>query len=240
MDLHNEVSKKFLPYMQKILDLHKGNIISVFIYGLATGKDYSPKVSDINSAFIFKTVTFEAMALSAKWVAAGLSKRIAAPLFLTKEHIQESVDVFPIEYLDMRENHKVLFGEDVFEAIEIQSEHLRLFCEQQLKGKLIRIRQAFLETGGKRKYVEAVLKESLNALFPVIRNCLRLKGVNPPVVKEMIVRQVCHEFNLDDELWLGLFRDRKNDGRIKGRQLEELLEQYLRDIEKIATWVNRL
>ena len=48
------VQNKFIPYLKTMTDLHKNNLISVFIYGSATGKNYIPKISDINSVFILK------------------------------------------------------------------------------------------------------------------------------------------------------------------------------------------
>ena len=35
-----EVQNKFIPYLKKMIDLHKDPLISVFIYGSATGKNY--------------------------------------------------------------------------------------------------------------------------------------------------------------------------------------------------------
>jgi len=92
-----EVANKFIPYLKLMSDIHKDHLISVFIYGSAAGKNYIPKISDINSVFVFKDLAFASLTDSLKIVSKGISKRIAAPLFLTKEHIKTSLDVFPGE-----------------------------------------------------------------------------------------------------------------------------------------------
>lgn len=238
--LPHEVREKFLPYLKTMLDIHRDHVISVFIYGSATGKNYIPKVSDINSAFIFKSLPFLRLEMSLKTVSKGIPKKIAAPLFLTREHIETSLDVFPIEFFDMKENHIVLYGEDILSVLTIKEEHIRLFCEQQIKGKLIRIRQAYLEIGLKKKGMEALLKESLNSLIPVFRNLIRLKGNQPPSAKEEIIRQLCQGFDLDENVFIPIYKDTSNDEKIANQEIVVFLEKYLDQIKKLAVGVDQL
>ncbi len=239
-DIHPNVRQKFMPFMDKMVSLHGQSVISVFLYGSAAGENYIPKVSDINSAFIFKDISSTLLRKSHTLIADALRQRIATPLFLTLDYIRVSLDVFPIEFLDMKEHHIVLYGEDLLKDLEIQTGHLRLFCEQQLKGKFIRIRQAYLEIGGKPPRMEALLKDSMNSLFPVLRNLLRLKGYVPPVNKEQILKDVSREFQLDEGLWLAIYHDRKNDGRIGKKNLDNVIMQYLTQIENLTARVDQL
>lgn len=235
-----KVQNKFIPYLKKMIDAHKDHLISVFIYGSATGKNYIPKVSDINSVFVFKDLSFASLTNSLKLVSKGINKKIAAPLFLTKEHIETSLDVFPIEFLDMKENHILLYGTDVLSALTIKEEHIRLFCEQQIKGKLIRIRQAYLEVGLKKKGMEALLKESLGSLIPVFKNLIRLKGKKPPIEKSEIIKQLCQEFELDENVFLPIYKDTSNDEKIANQEVVVFIEKYLDQIKKLAVGVDRL
>jgi len=238
--LPHEVQNKFIPYLKTLLDLHKDHLISVFIYGSATGKNYIPKVSDINSVFVFKDLAFASLTASLKTVSKGISKKIAAPLFLTEKHIETSLDVFPIEFLDMKENHILLYGKDILLDLEIKEEHIRLFCEQQIKGKLIRIRQAYLEVGLKKKGMEALLKESLNSLIPVFRNLIRLNGKTPPVEKSEIIRELCQEFELEENVFLPIYKDTSNDEKIANQEVVVFIEKYLEEIRKLGLRVDQL
>ncbi|MCK5014516.1 MAG: hypothetical protein KAS66_11915 [Candidatus Omnitrophica bacterium] len=235
-----EVQNKFIPYLKLMSDIHKDHLISVFIYGSAAGKNYIPKISDINSVFVFKNLAFASLTDSLKMVSMGISKRIAAPLFLTKEHIETSLDVFPIEFFDMKENYILLYGTDFLFALTIKEEHIRLFCEQQIKGKLIRIRQAYLEVGLKKKGMEALLKESLNSLIPVFRNLIRLKGKKPPIEKSEIIKQLCQEFELDENVFLPIYKDTSNDEKIANQEVVVFIEKYLDQIKKLAVGVDQL
>ena len=235
-----EVQNKFIPYLKMMIGIHKDRLISVFIYGSAAGKNYIPKISDINSVFIFKDLAFASLTDSLKAVSKGIAKKIAAPLFLTKEHIETSLDVFPIEFLDMKENYILLYGTDLLSSLNIKEEHIRLFCEQQIKGKLIRIRQAYLEVGLKKKGMEALLKESLNSLIPVFRNLIRLKGNQPPTEKGEIIKQLCSEFNLDENVFLPIYKDSSNDEKIANQEVVVFIEKYLTQIKKLAVGVDQL
>ncbi|MDP8216194.1 MAG: hypothetical protein P9L98_02585 [Candidatus Kaelpia imicola] len=238
--LHIEVQKKFIPYLKAMLGIHGGNLISAFVYGSAAGGNYIPKVSDINSAFVFKDLKFSIFKNSLNVVSKGIFKKIAAPLFLTKDYINSSLDVFPIEFLDMKENHILLHGEDILSGLEIKGEHIRLFCEQQIKGKLIRIRQAYLEIGLKRKGLEALLKESLNSLIPIFRNLIRLKEKQPPIDKAEIIGQLCQIFGLDENVFLPIYKDSANDEKIAKQDVVVFLEKYLSQIEKLTGIVDKL
>ena len=249
MDGHNiinaeklppEVQIKFIPYLKTMISIHNRHLISVFIYGSSAGKNYIPKISDINSVFVFKELPFASLTASLKAVSQGIPKRIAAPLFLTSEHIETSLDVFPIEFLDMKENHVLMYGTDLLSGLIIKEEHIRLFCEQQIKGKLIRIRQAYLEVGLKKKGLEALLKESLNSLIPVFRNLLRLKGQKPPIEKTEIIKQLCQTFKLDENIFLPIYKDTSNDEKIADQDVVVFLEQYLTQIKELAAGVDRL
>ena len=140
----------------------------------------------------------------------------------------------------MKENHVLLYGTDILSALKINGEHIRLFCEQQIKGKLIRIRQAYLEVGLKKKGMETLLKESLGSLIPIFRNLIRLKGNQPPTKKEDIIKQLCQEFNLDENIFLPIYKDTANDEKIANQEVVVFLEKYLDQIKKLAIGVDRL
>ena len=238
--LDAQARKVVEPYLNELLKIHQDNIISIFICGSAAGGEYVHRVSSVNLFVILKKLEFEDLRKSLKTISRGINKKITAPLFLTRKHIETSTDVFPIEFLEMKESHVLLYGEDLLTPLEINPTNIRLFCEEQIKGKLIRIRQAYLEIGLKRKGIEALLKESLSSLTPVFRNLIRSRGKVPPVEREQIYNQLCAEFDLDKNVFLAILRDTKNDERIAGQDVETFFEKYIAQIQKLAIAVDQL
>lgn len=229
-----ELKAVIQPYLVKLLEIHKENIISIVLYGSATGKYFIPGKSDINLAVVFKCLGLKQLKESLRVINSGISGRITAPLFLSLSHIETSKDTFPIEFIEIKENNILAYGKDVFGGLEIDEANLRLFCKREIEGKLIRIRQAYLEIGLKKKGVEALMKKSLNSLVPVFRALLRQKSRKPPVDKEQILIDFCNYYGLSKDVFIAILRDRMNDEKIKGWDVEVFFEKYLKEIEKLS------
>lgn len=239
-DLPEEVKKSLIPFVNDFLALHQDNIISIFVYGSSTGRNFIPKVSDINMMVVVKDVSLDVLQRSLKLISSVKRKRIQAPLILTEDHICSSLDVFPIEFLDMKENHVLIYGKDILSDLVIEGEYVRLFCEQQIKGKLIRIRQAYLEVGFKKKGIEAILKESLTSLMPIFRRLIGLSGLEVPMDKEDLFRKVHEVFGIDTQVMVAIWKDKRNDERIDGKDVRDVFGKYIAELESLARAVDQL
>lgn len=235
-----EVTKRFLPFLEKMRALHGENLLSVWIFGSATGVNFSPQTSDINSGLLFNHVDGEILRRSAPLIAAASKQRIATPLFLTRQYIESSLDVFPIEFWDMKENNVLIYGEDILASLDIKGRHVRLFCEQQLKGKLFRTQQAYLEVNNKEERVLTLAQESLKSLWPTFRNLLRLKGRTPPVKKEVILQAMTEIFGMDAPTFLKIYHAGAQDNSIAAGEIHPLFEQYLKELSKLSRMVDQL
>ena len=117
--------------------------------------------------------------------------------------------------------------------LPIEKTNLRLQCEQQIKGRLIRIRQAYLEIGLRRNDSSRLLKESLRALLPIFRGLLRLKTTQEPAVdKREIINSMAKNFGIDSSVFMSVLLDSRNN--------EQVFEKYIREVERIAIAVDQL
>ena len=133
-----------------------------------------PKRSDINLIIMVDKLGMGELRTCLKLIKKGRKKGITAPLFFTAEHIRTSADAFPIEFLEMKEKHIHIYGSDPFSDLIIDPKNLRLQCEQQIKGQLIRLRQSYLEVGLQKRQILGLLITSFTGLLPVLRNTIRL------------------------------------------------------------------
>jgi len=232
--LRPELKVIIRSYLIRLLAIHKENIVSVVMYGSATGKYFMIKKSDINLAVIFKDLRFQQLKSSLSAINSGIPKRITAPLFLSLSHIETSKDTFPIEFIEIKENNILVYGEDVFSGLNIDEANLKLFCKREIEGKLIRIRQAYLEIGLKRKGLEALMKESMYSLLPVFRALLRSDAQKPPIDKEQVLVEFCNHYGLTKDVFIAILKDRMNDEKIKGKDAEVFFKKYLKEIEKLS------
>ncbi len=179
-------------YFTQLIQTFASKIDSIYLYGSIVTPDFQPKQSDINSLVLFDSFSSTELHATRSLVREGLKKRIVAPLCLSVETFQRSADTFPLEFIEIQDKHICLFGEKnrVVDLL-IPREYLRVKIEEQIKGKLIRLRQVFMEHQGLDRELVVILTDAQKQLFPVFRNLLRFLGIeNPPVVKDLILQEL--------------------------------------------------
>ena len=233
--------KMLAPYLDKLLKIFMNDIISIIAYGSVTGAGYDPKRSDINIAVILKNTSCRELKPALKILRSGLKKKITVPLFLTRKYIDMSMDTFPIEFLEMKDTKLVLFGEDVLEEINAVDEDIRRECEYQIKGKLLTLRQAYLEQASKPKALERLIKEALRALFPVFRSVLRIKSKKSPSFdKTETLCELSEEFGIDIAPFMEVIRDERADGRIGAHSAEMFIDTFVTQLERLSEAVDKM
>ena len=163
-------------------------LVSLLLYGSAASGAHVPQRSDVNTLLICDAVDeglFDALTPVVRdWRRAGHP----APLIFTEREWEESADAFPIEYGDIRQYHRVLAGRDPWPGIVVDRGHLRRQLEHELKGKLVRLRQAYAALRAEPKQLAGVIGGSTGGFFTMLRATLRLAGQTPPAEPDALVR----------------------------------------------------
>lgn len=229
-----------IEFAKKVLEDLGDNVRSIVIYGSTLGVNYNHGISNINAAVIVKTLDFSVLNQSLGLVKWGHKRKIATPLFLTKEYILNAFDVFPIEFSEMKQQHKVIFGEDIFQDLDIPLRDVRLLCEQQVKGKLLHLRQAYLDVGHNPSVLKNLLLSALNDLIPVFRQLIILKGQRPIEQKEAMLGQLAKIFSLDPQPFLALTHDKNRKVHIPSHQVTVHLQNFLNQLENLSRHLDSL
>lgn len=231
------VTKEFAnKFLEKFLE----NTVSICVYGSASGVNYNPSVSNINIAVIVKTLDFSLLSQAVDLVKWGRKNRIATPLFLTKQYIMDSLDVFPVEFSEIKKQHKLIFGEEIFKDLIIPSRDVRLLCEQQVKGKLLHLRQAYLEIGSNPSLLKNLLSAALSDLIPIYRQLILLNGQEPMDHKEEMLGQLAMIFNLDIQPFLLVYNDKNKKAVIASGQVETHFQNFLIQLELLSRHLDSL
>ena len=238
--LHESVRADVVAYCDRLAAVLGPNLKAISAYGSATGPDFIPGRSDVNLVVVVEKLGGAVLTSLLETVKWGRKRRIAAPLLLTPEYVETSLDVFPIEFVEIRESQALLAGEDFFGMLEAKPLEMRLECESQLKAAVLRTRQAYLEIGMNRKGAEEVLHASLTSLIPVMRAMLRLKGEAVPRMKADVLKAVGRVFGVDCGRLESVLKDKTGDEKIGDRQAHEVLALYVEDIEKLAAAIDGL
>jgi len=231
----------FDQFVADLKGIYGDQLISVILYGSGATGEYVPGKSDINFLVVVGDNSIGRLERSIPLVKKWAKRRVAVPLFLTREYIESSLDAFPIEFLVMKLSHRLVYGEDILEDIPISPSDLRLQCERELKGKLLRLRQAFLESGGKRKELGILVSESLTAFVSIFKALLFIRGRGVPVRREDIFADVSEEFEeLDGELFVKLLKWRQGLYKPSEREALELFSSYVSQIDALAKKVDEM
>ena len=216
-----------------------GRLCSVVLYGSAAAGDFVPGTSNYNVLVVLDPLgPTELNALvkpALQWAKAGNRP----PLLFDRKQLKASAEVFPIELLDIRQSHRVLWGEDPLADIVIDHEHLRLQLERELKTKLLSLREHYLLTGGRPKPIVELLTSSIAGFLVLFRAALRLFQEEAPAGKIDALRLLAQHIRFDPQPLLEI--DALKHRRRKPREIvpQTLFESYLTTIEQVVEAVDR-
>ena len=172
---------------------------SVVLFGSAVAGEHNPKKSDYNILVIVDSLPLDKLravaAVSKAWAEDGNPP----PMTFTSNEWRSSADIFPMEYADILERHRVLFGTPPFEGIRVTPSDLRLQVEQQTMGKLLQLRQATMGAGGDSRLQLEVLEKSLSTLMVIFRGVSRLHGEVPSQDYEELTRSLAQRAGFSPE-----------------------------------------
>ncbi len=231
-------------------DLQKAfgaNLISLLLYGSAarrtpasSGEDFKEGSSDINMVLIFeKVTTVELNAIrdiGRKYRKYGL----VAPLIFKSDHIPTSLDTFPLEFSDMKENHICLYGRDPLESAQIEVKNLRHQCEVEFKGKLINLRRGFVQIPGDRDSLHQLMAGSINSILTACRGMIRLKGEIPPPSVPELLRMIETDYKVDMAPVAEVWKAKRGELEESTATLEMLFDNYLAVIKNLAVLVDSM
>ncbi len=232
---YNDILKSFTGILK---DTYQQDLVSVILYGSGSSGEFTGKNSNLNLLVVLKDTGLESLNKIAKILSASRYK-VLSPVFFTEEYINSSSDVFPIEFLDMKENYSLLFGKDVLSGLEVELKNLRFQCEQELKAKAINIKRSYLATEN-REALKRLLFKSFNSILHVARNLIRLRGRTPPYLKEEIINELGREFNIDSAGLKGILSARNNNRDLSHRELESMFFILVKELENIAAITDKL
>jgi hypothetical protein len=212
---------------------------SIVLYGSSAGGEASAKKQDHNVLVIVDSLDASrlraASAASRAWVEAGNH----APLTLTSDEWRGSSDIFPMEYADILDRHRVLHGEPPFEGVKVDLRDLRLQVEQETMGKLLRLRQGLLAAGNDQDQELELLASSLTPILVVFRAFLRLHNTTPPKDNVQLVEAVAQRAGFDAAPFARVVRHIRSDPALKPAEAGEVLAGYLRGMERLVAYLDR-
>lgn len=214
------------------------NLRAVVLYGSAAAHDFREH-SDLNVLCVLhhlKGADVESLRVVGLW---WWRKGHPPPLLFTLEELRDSADVFAIELLDMKAQHRMLAGDDFFAQLEVPMVQHKLQVERELRTNVIRLRQSLMRWRGRRSELAELLIASASSFGTLFRHALIALGQGAVITAREAADQLMMLFTLNAAPFhavLDLREQKCSEGELN---LEKLVMSYLDLVTNIAEEIDR-
>jgi len=215
------------------------NLKAVVLYGSAATSEYQGKHSDVNTLCVVERAAvadLERMHGVSDW---WMKEGNPAPVIFTHEELVRSADVFAIELLDMKHRHRMLFGDDFLEKMDVPLRLHRLQVERELRTNWMRLRQAVVASPDSKKARLGIMLASVATFCVLFRHALIGAGDPEPHTKREAVDGVAVLSGGDPSGFRSILDFRAGQVREKDLDIEATLHSYSEFVEVVTNEVDR-
>jgi predicted nucleotidyltransferase len=229
------------PHLERMLaDLKaalSGGLVGVVLYGSAARGDFHARTSDLNLLVVTRDLDVPTLERLAPALRRWGKQGHPAPRLFTPALLAESADVFPIEMLDLRHSRVVLHGEDPLARVEVGRENLRLQCERELRAKLMRLREGYIECHDRPRELRRLLTASYTTFVALFRGCLHLLGGQVPGSNAEVVAAFCARAGLEAGAFSAVDRLKRGEG--EELEPKAVFSRYYQELTRAVGSVDR-
>ena len=231
--------KLLSEFIEKIRAAAGANLVSVILYGSGAEGEFHPEYSDLNLLCLLRDASFVSLSKIAEVVEWWRGKKHHPPLVMTLAELNASADTFSIEFVDMKQRHRVLYGEDVLSNLNIPMTLHRSQLEYELREKLFLLRQ-HLVVAGNEKQLWDVMLNSLSSFTTLFRHALLEMGEQGRKHSREAVADLAHRMNFDPSPFVQIMDVRANTADRKPLRAAEIAGKYLQAIEQVTAAVDTM
>lgn len=236
----SNIEQQLAEMTERLKQAAGANLRAVVLYGSAAGGRFEQGHSDLNLLCILDRLDAAALAALAPAVKWWTKKRQPPPLVFTFAELRQSADIFAIEMLDIKSRHRLLYGEDCFAGIEVPLDLHRIQLEHELRTKLIRFREAYIEVAENDKRLLRLMTASLSSFLTLFRHALIAFGEAPPPHREEVLDRLATRLGADLSAFRSVLEVRQGKRRAKDLDPRSTAASFLNGLSVVTDKVDRL
>jgi len=230
---------KLQELVKRLTEAAGKNLESVVLYGSAASGNYKPGTSDLNVLCTLVTMDVHELQLLAPVVLWWTrEEKEPTPLFFLSEELQRSTDVFPIESLDVKRAHRVLYGTDPVADLEIPMNLHRVQVERDLRMLLLRLRQHVLHAGKNELEYTTILKKTASGVLTLLRHAILAFGEEPPAEPYAIFERIGALTGAEAGAFQAAYDFHEGEGLSEDSFV--VYDHYIHALEKVVIAMDRL
>jgi hypothetical protein len=217
---------------------YNDGLVSVVLYGSAAAPGQADRFSDFNVLCVLKEITPRELAQGEPILRWWTEQGNPPPLLMSEEEVYSSADSFPIEFRDMQQRRRVLYGPDPIADVTVHDTHYRAHVEHELRVNLLRLRQRGAASLSDPRELLALCASSVSTFCVLARHVLTLAGILPAAERRAVLRQLADSFGIEVapfETLLDIREEKAGDPGDPG----DLFAQYLVSIGRLIAVVDR-
>lgn len=232
--------KHLTHFANRLKDCGGANLVTVVLYGSAAAQEFHAEFSDVNMLCVVRELTPSHLKALSPAVVEWTRNGHPAPLIFPRNELERAADVFAIEMLDIKQHHRILHGEDIFQELRIPMDRHRIQLEHELRTKLLFLRQHYLLSSGDSRRVLNLMLDSVSNFITLFRHALITLGETPPHAKREIAERLAQCLRFEAKPFADLLQIRERKLKAESLEVEGTFAGFLQAIETVIQAVDAL
>ncbi len=228
--------------LDKLVESLKSSLSDNLVSIIAFGSQANVLDAKLNLNLMIITNSLEAENLYeiSKPVKNWVKQKNPIPVIMTKDEWYSSFDVYALEYSDMKDNYRVIYGEDLVSHVSINKYFLRLQCESELKNLLLKYKNNFLMNVKSDREMKKLLNNVIKTLVVIFRSILRLHDRAVPYRAVDIIEHCSDILSFNKIVMTKLAKIKYENDICNKQELLFIENELLKDIQSLLKQVDAM
>jgi predicted nucleotidyltransferase len=160
-------------FTEKVVELLQDDVISIILYGSGAANYFRPGESDVNILVVLQEIKYDRLQqvskATHKFKLGGVE-----PLYMKLSEFREFPEYFPLEALNIKNSHLILYGEDLAGPLRVSNSDVQAQLVRELISKTLRCRYLYEEHGEDKKRCLKVITQLITPYQVMMRAVLQL------------------------------------------------------------------
>ena len=230
--------KNLDKFVEELKNTLGENLLSVIAFGSQANVEDAK--SNLNLMIVTNELTAENLYDISKPVKKWVKGKNPFPVIMNRDEWYSSFDVYAIEYADIKENYRIIYGEDLIPTISINKYFLRLQCESELKSLLLKYKNNFLMNVKSDREMKKLLNNVIKTLLVIFRSVLRLHDSAVPYRAVDIIEFASNYLSFNKIVMSKIAKVRYENEDYTKQELLFIEAELVKDIQNILKQVDAM
>ena len=230
--------KNLDKFIEELKNTLGENLVSVIAFGSQANVEDAK--SNLNLMIVTNELTAENLYDISKPVKKWVKGKNPIPVIMNRDEWYSSFDVYAIEYADIKENYRIIYGEDLIPTISINKYFLRLQCESELKSLLLKYKNNFLMNVKSDREMKKLLNNVIKTILVIFRSVLRLHDSAVPYRAVDIIEFAANYLSFNKIVMSKIAKVRYENDDYTKQELLFVEAELVKDIQNILKQVDAM